>query len=75
MLIVFICLIAGPIVARRFISGLPSIPMDLLQPTGLKNNDTTTGITGSALPGIAGATGGGGAATSSSGFAPLRVRW
>jgi 1,3-beta-glucan synthase len=70
MLIVFICLVAGPIVASRFINGLPSIPMDLLQPTGLNNNDTTTGITGSALPGIAQP-----AATSSSGFAPLRMRW
>lgn len=46
MLIVFVALIAGPIVAGRFFKTLPSIPLDLLQPTGLNNNDTTSEPTG-----------------------------
>lgn len=49
MLIVFLVLIIGPVIVRKYIKSLPSIPMDLLQPTGQNNNDTTTGITGSAL--------------------------
>lgn len=46
MLIIFVALIAGPIVAGRFFKTLPSIPLDLLQPTGLNNNDTTSEPTG-----------------------------
>jgi 1,3-beta-glucan synthase len=75
MLIIFIVLIVGPVIVRKYITSLPSIPMDLLQPTGQNNNDTTTGITGSALlnfgqdaTAAAGTGGGGGgaAATTSS---------
>ncbi len=46
MLIIFVALIAGPLVASRFLKNLPSIPMDLLQPTGKNNNDTTSQETG-----------------------------
>jgi 1,3-beta-glucan synthase len=46
MLVVFVALIAGPIVAGRFFTTLPDIPLDLLQPTGLNNNDTTSEPTG-----------------------------
>lgn len=63
MLVVFLALIVGPLVARKYLSGLPTIPMDLLQPTGQNNNDTTNSNTGSALINIgdnAAATGGGG---------------
>lgn len=49
ILIVFIVLVVGPVIVRKYIKGLPSIPMKLLQPTGQNNNDTMTGITGSAL--------------------------
>ena len=49
MLVVFLVLIIGPVIVRKYINSLPSIPMDLLQPTGQNNNDTTTGVTGSAL--------------------------
>lgn len=67
MFIIFLALIVGPIVASRFIKNLPKIPMDLLQPTGLKNNDTTNDATGTALvPGLGGAATGGGAAAASS---------
>lgn len=61
MLIIFLALIIGPIVARRFVSIPSSIPMDLLQPTGQNNNDTLGRTqTGSALlGGGAAATGGG----------------
>lgn len=61
MLLVFVLLIAGPLVASKFIHGLPSIPLELMQPTGLNNNDTTNVVTGSALNGL----GGGAAATTS----------
>ncbi|KIY02566.1 1,3-beta-glucan synthase component FKS1 [Fonsecaea multimorphosa CBS 102226] len=49
MLIIFLVLIIGPIIVRKYITGLPTIPLDLVQPTGQNNNDTTTGVTGSAL--------------------------
>ncbi len=52
MFIIFLCLIIGPIVASKFMGKLPSIPMDLLQPTGLDNNDTSSSATGSALNGL-----------------------
>jgi len=64
---IFLALIVGPIVASRFIKNLPTIPMDLLQPTGLNNNDTTNSATGTALvAGLGGAATGGGAAATSS---------
>ena len=69
MLIIFLCLIIGPIVASRFIKNLPKIPLDLMQPTGQHNNDTSSIITGARLNGAGGAetgsSGGSGAATSS----------
>jgi 1,3-beta-glucan synthase len=43
MLVVFVALIAGPIVASSQITSATSslsVPMQLLQPVGLKNNDT-----------------------------------
>jgi len=58
MLIVFVVLIVGPLVAGKFIKGV-KIPMQLAQPTGLNRNDTLSSETGTAV-----ATGGGGAATS-----------
>jgi len=61
ILIIFAALIAGPIVAGKFLSSLPSIPMELLQPTGLNNNDTSSSQTGTALAGGAAATATGGA--------------
>ena len=71
MFIIFLCLIIGPVVASKFLKGLPSIPMHLLQPTGLKNNDTSNRVTGSALNGLGAANTNapGAAETSSSGFA------
>jgi len=63
-LIIFVALIAGPAVVGKLKIKLPSIPMDLMQPTGQKNNDTTTGYTGSALISLPGMTGGGAATTS-----------
>ena len=65
MFIIFLCLIVGPIVASRFLTSLPSIPMDLIQPTGLNNNDTTNEITGPALNGLSAETGAGSAAQTS----------
>ena len=67
MFIVFLALIIGPIVASKFMGKLPSIPLDLLQPTGLNNNDTSNAVTGSAkVPGL-GAQGTGAAAASATG--------
>jgi len=46
MLVLFIALIVGPIVASKVVKNLPSIPDQLVQPTGLNNNDTTSSQTG-----------------------------
>ena len=48
MFIIFMALIVGPIVAGKYLGKL-DIPLQLLQPTGLNNNDTTNQATGSAL--------------------------
>ena len=74
MFVLFLALIIGPIVAAKFIKINLSLPMQLLQPTGQKNNDTTNIITGSCIngpcPGAVDATGaaasGSAAATSAS---------
>lgn len=53
MLILFVALIAGPLVARTYFD-LPNdgtIPMQLLQPTGQDNNDTLKSETGTAVSG------------------------
>lgn len=63
MLVIFLALIIGPVIAKRFVTVPGGIPMDLLQPTGQNNNDTLgTSQTGTALLGGGGAaaTGGGG---------------
>lgn len=49
MLVIFVALIVGPAVAGKFFKTLPDIPMQLLQPTGLNNNDTTSETTGRGL--------------------------
>lgn len=62
LLILFIVLIVGPVIVRNYITNLPTIPLDLVQPTGQNNNDTSSQITGSALHNFgqgAAATGGG----------------
>lgn len=64
MFVIFVALIVGPVVAGRFLKNLPTIPLDLLQPTGLNNNDTSNLRTGSALNGL-GADATGAAATAS----------
>lgn len=69
MLIVFVALIVGPVVAKRFVTIPSGIPMDLLQPTGQNNNDTLgrtqtgTGLLGGGVAATGGAGGGGGAGT------------
>ena len=63
MLVIFLALIIGPVIAKRFVTIPGGIPMDLLQPTGQNNNDTLgTSQTGTALLG-----GGGGAAATGGG--------
>ena len=47
MLIIFVALLVGPLVAGKFLHKLPKIPLQLLQPTGLNNNDTSASETGS----------------------------
>jgi 1,3-beta-glucan synthase len=50
LLVVFLALIVGPIVAgNKFDFGLPKLPMEILQPTGFSNNDTTNTPTGTCL--------------------------
>jgi len=79
MFFVFVLLIVGPIVAGKFIDGksLPNIPMQLMQPSGLNNNDTTNEETGSGNPfaggGGAAETGAGGSATESAAAAATEI--
>ncbi|KAL5372230.1 hypothetical protein PMIN06_007399 [Paraphaeosphaeria minitans] len=49
LLVVFIALMIGPVIAGKFLKLSINIPMDLLQPTGLNNNDTTSSVTGSCI--------------------------
>lgn len=49
MLIIFVALLAGPLVVAKLKIKLPDIPMALMQPTGLNNNDTLASQTGPAL--------------------------
>lgn len=65
MFIIFMALIIGPIVAGKYLGSL-GIPLELLQPTGLNNNDTSTAVTGSALNGLGGAAASATAAATSS---------
>lgn len=70
MLVVFLALIVGPVVARRFVKIPSSIPLNLLQPTGQNNNDTLGRTqTGTALLGGGAAATGGGAAGTGNGAA------
>jgi 1,3-beta-glucan synthase len=59
LFVVFICLIAGPLIASKHIQ-FGTIPQHLAQPTGLNNNDTFSSETGTAVHGGAATTGGGG---------------
>lgn len=52
MLVVFIALLVGPLVAGKYLN-FNSIPLNLIQPTGLNHNDTTNSQTGTALVGAA----------------------
>jgi len=56
LFILFIVLIVGPIIASKFLTTLPNLPDQLIQPTGLNNNDTTNSATGTAEAGQAAAT-------------------
>jgi 1,3-beta-glucan synthase len=60
MFILFLVLMIGPVIVRNFISFNLSIPLELMQPTGQNNNDTSASATGSSLIGAVGASGGGG---------------
>lgn len=55
MLIIFIALIVGPLVAGKYITGF-TLPLQLAQPTGLNRNDTLSSETGTAVNGGAAAT-------------------
>lgn len=71
MLVVFLVLIIGPVIVRNYIHSLPSIPLNLMQPTGQNNNDTSNKATGNGLNGVVGATGGSGGAAATSGSNPF----
>jgi 1,3-beta-glucan synthase len=51
MLIIFLALLIAPLIVGRFLGNLPEIPLKLVQPTGLPNNDTTDLETGTAASG------------------------
>ncbi|KAL9603654.1 MAG: hypothetical protein Q9219_000973 [cf. Caloplaca sp. 3 TL-2023] len=75
MLIIFVALLAGPLVVAKLKISLPDIPMQLLQPTGLNNNDTSSSPTGRALHGGSGAASGTGAASSSAAAETFKIRF
>jgi len=49
LLVIFIALLVGPLVAGKRLKGVPDAPMDLGQPSGLVNNDTFSSETGTAV--------------------------
>jgi 1,3-beta-glucan synthase len=60
MFVLFLVLVIGPVIVRNFIAINLSIPLELMQPTGQNNNDTSNSATGSSLIGTGAAAGGGG---------------
>jgi 1,3-beta-glucan synthase len=48
MLVVFVALVVGPLVAGKYIN-FTNIPLQLAQPTGLNRNDTLSSETGTAV--------------------------
>lgn len=52
LLVVFLALIIGPIVAGSFLKfDLKGLPFDIMQPSGYSNNDTSSTPTGSCIHG------------------------
>jgi len=65
LLVVFLLLLVGPvIVGGKLHFKLPALPLEILQPTGYNNNDTSAKVTGSCIqghcPGYQGGDGGSG---------------
>ena len=56
MFVLFIVLIVGPIIAKKFIGNIKLDVMNLQQPSNWKNNDTSASETGTAVAGGAKAT-------------------
>lgn len=52
LLVVFLAIIVGPIVAGKQIKLKVNLPMELLQPTGYSNNDTSDQVTGTCIQGV-----------------------
>lgn len=67
LLVVFLAIIVGPIVAGKQLKLDVNVPMELLQPTGFSNNDTTDTPTGKCVQGVCPEYQGGGAADTGSG--------
>jgi len=51
LLVVFLAVIVGPIVAGKYLDFNVKIPMDILQPSGYSNNDTKVTPTGRCIQG------------------------
>jgi predicted PurR-regulated permease PerM len=49
LFLLFVILLIGPVIVRNLNISLPSIPFELMQPTGQDNNDTSATITGSTI--------------------------
>lgn len=67
LLVVFLAIIVGPIVAGKQLKLDVNVPMELLQPTGFSNNDTTDTPTGKCVQGVCPEYQGGEAANTGSG--------
>ena len=69
MFVLFLVLIIGPVIAKKFIGNISLDVMELQQPSNWNNNDTSGSQTGTAVAGGAKAT-----ASSSSGSSKMMAR-
>lgn len=78
LLILFVVLIVAPVIAKGFLdTNSLNLPLNLVQPTGLNNNDTTAATTGSFRAGVGfkDSDGSGTAAASSAASSAAAKRW
>lgn len=62
MFVLFMVLIVGPVILKKFVTFSVSLPMELQQPTDWNNNDTSGKATGTRLNGAGAAATGTGSA-------------
>jgi len=79
LLVVFLLLLVGPVIVGSKVkfNSLPTLPMEILQPTGFNNNDTSAKVTGTCIqgvcPGYHGGDSGGGDSTGGGNSGPAQT--